>query len=33
MGVFIGVFTIAAYSGGHINPAVTLALAVAGKFS
>ncbi len=33
MGVFIGVFTIAAYSGAHINPAVTLALAVAGKFS
>ncbi len=33
MGVFIGVFTIAAYSGAHLNPAVTLALAVAGKFS
>ena len=33
MGVFIGVFTIAAFSGGHINPAVTLGLAVAGKFS
>jgi glycerol uptake facilitator protein len=33
MGVFIGVFTIAAVSGAHINPAVTLALAVAGKFS
>lgn len=33
MGVFIGVFTIASYSGGHLNPAVTLALAIAGKFS
>ena len=33
MGVFIGVFTIAAFSGGHINPAVTLGLAAAGKFS
>ena len=33
MGVFIAVFTIAAFSGGHINPAVTLGLAAAGKFS
>jgi glycerol uptake facilitator protein len=33
MAVFIGVFTIASFSGGHLNPAVTLALAVAGKFS
>jgi glycerol uptake facilitator len=33
MGVFIGVFTIARFSGGHINPAVTVGLAIAGKFS
>jgi glycerol uptake facilitator protein len=33
MGVFIGVFTIAKFSGAHLNPAVTLALAMAGKFS
>ncbi len=33
MAVFIGVFTIASFSGGHLNPAVTLALAIAGKFS
>jgi glycerol uptake facilitator protein len=33
MAVFVGVFTIAAASGAHINPAVTVGLAIAGKFS
>jgi glycerol uptake facilitator protein len=32
MGVFVGAFTVASISGAHINPAVTLGLAVAGKF-
>ena len=31
--VFIGVFIAASISGAHLNPAVTLGLAVAGKFS
>lgn len=31
--VFIAVFIVAKYSGAHINPAVTLGLALAGKFS
>ena len=31
--VFVGVFVAAAASGAHLNPAVTLALAVAGKFA
>ncbi|WP_405409950.1 MIP/aquaporin family protein [Maribacter sp. Asnod1-A12] len=31
--VFIGVFISADASGAHLNPAVTMALAVAGKFS
>jgi glycerol uptake facilitator protein len=31
IGVFVGVFTTAAFSGGHLNPAVTLALAITGK--
>lgn len=33
MAVFVGVFCVAAYSGAHLNPAVTLGLAVAGKFA
>lgn len=32
MAVFIGVFISAPYSGAHINPAVTLALAIEGSF-
>lgn len=33
MAVFVGVFISAKSSGAHLNPAVTLALAIAGKFS
>lgn len=33
MAVFIGVVIAAPYSGAHLNPAVTIALAVAQKFS
>jgi glycerol uptake facilitator protein len=33
MAVFVAVFCVAKYSGAHINPAVTLALAAGGKFS
>lgn len=32
MAVFVGVFAVALFSGAHINPAVTIGLAVAGKF-
>lgn len=33
MAVFVGVFSVASVSGSHLNPAVTLALAIAGKFA
>ncbi len=32
VGVFVGVFCSQRFSGAHINPAVTLAMAVAGQF-
>jgi glycerol uptake facilitator protein len=32
MAVFVGVYSVAQYSGAHLNPAVTLALAAIGKF-
>lgn len=32
MAVFVAVFTVAAFSGAHLNPAVTLALSIVGKF-
>jgi glycerol uptake facilitator protein len=32
MAVFVGVFTVAAFSGAHLNPAVSVGLAIAGKF-
>ena len=33
LGVFIGVIVAGPYSGAHLNPAVTIGLAVAGKFA
>jgi glycerol uptake facilitator protein len=33
MAVFVGVFCAQRFSGAHINPAVTLAMAAAGKFA
>lgn len=33
MAVFIAAFSVAAYSGAHLNPAVTLALALCNKFA
>lgn len=33
LGVFVGVVVASPYSGAHLNPAVTLALAIAGNFS
>lgn len=33
LGVFVGVFCAQRYSGAHLNPAVTLAMAAAGKFA
>jgi glycerol uptake facilitator protein len=32
MAVFVGVFSVSSLSGAHLNPAVTIALAVVGKF-
>lgn len=32
MAVFVAVFSVASFSGAHINPAVSVGLAVAGKF-
>ena len=33
MAVFVAVFSVAIFSGAHINPAVTVGLAIAGKFT
>lgn len=32
MGLFVAVLCVAAYSGAHLNPAISIAAAVAGKF-
>src|SRR5690349_17081119 len=32
LAVFVGVFSAQSFSGAHLNPAVTLAMAQAGKF-
>jgi glycerol uptake facilitator protein len=32
LAVFVGAYSVAAYSGAHLNPAVSLGLAIAGKF-
>jgi glycerol uptake facilitator protein len=33
LGVFVGVFSSQRFSGAHLNPAVTIAMAAAGKFA
>ncbi|GAO41708.1 MIP/aquaporin family protein [Flavihumibacter petaseus] len=33
MAVFVGVYSVAASSGAHLNPAVSICLAITGKFS
>ena len=33
MAVFLGVFAVSKYSGAHLNPAVTICLALTGKFA
>ena len=33
IGVFVGVYCVGSISGAHLNPAVTIALAITGKFS
>src|SRR6266496_3153064 len=33
LAVFVGVFSSQSFSGAHLNPAVTLAMAQAGKFA